>query len=448
MPTRSLTDHDAENRFRTIERRFVRLLLIGFGLVLIAMLASGLLGLRAMNRISTQAGVLAEHYLKESDVLDGLLRHQANLGFLLHSLAETKPGVGVRRFSEQAVALRGQVETALRQAESQQPPPTEMAAWREVGIISKRVFGEIDRLIAADLNDSVELSSTHRALLAATAELIRVSHDQAAATRAEQLRHSAATMNSAGTLFLGALLAATICAGVSIAGSVALFQRIETRADALSKLSVHILSEQEDAARRFSQDMHDEFGQALNAVESTLTVMKPRDAENGERIRDAIALVKDAQSMAREMSHLLRPRILDDFGLDAGLRELASGFSRRTGIMVDYRSNVRERIDPDVETHLFRIAQEALTNTSRHTMASLAEISLERSGRALTLTVADNGGGLSNQSSKAGLGMLGMRERARASKGHLVVESRAESGVVIRVSVPCTEASPVEKAAV
>jgi signal transduction histidine kinase len=422
-----------------MERRVLRLLLLGFGLVLIAMLGSGLLGLRAMNRISAEAGLLAEHYLRESDVLDGLLRHQANLGFLLHSMAETKPGPGVGRFVGQSKALRAQVVATLDQAAAQQPPPAEMAAWSEVAAISTHVFDETERLLSQGRNDSPELASVHRALIAATAKLIEASHDQAAATRAEQLRHSASTMSTAGNLFFGALLLATICAAASIAGAVALFQRIEKRAGALAQLSVHILSEQEEAARRFSQDMHDEFGQALNAVESTLTVVQPRDAANGERIQDAIALVKDAQSMAREISHLLRPRILDDFGLDAGLRELAGGFSRRTGIVVDYRSNIRERMDTEVETHLFRIAQEALTNTSRHTMASLAEVSLERQGSVVTLTVTDNGGGLSGQASKAGLGLLGMQERARACGGSFVMESRAEQGVIVRALVPFNE---------
>jgi signal transduction histidine kinase len=74
-------------------------------------------------------------------------------------------------------------------------------------------------------------------------------------------------------------------------------------------------------------------------------------------------------------------------------------------------------------------------------MASLAEISLERRGPLVTLTLSDNGGGLSSQSSKMGLGMLGMQERARAARGSFMVESRAEAGVVIRVSVPYTEAN-------
>jgi signal transduction histidine kinase len=440
---RNLDDHD---RFRTFERRFLRLLIIGFGLILIAMLGSGLLGLRAMNRISNEAGIMAEHYLKESDVLDGLLRDEADLGLLLHGMAETKPGTGVAQFSGQGRALRSQVAATLTQAMAQQPPPGEVAAWREVESISARVFDEIDRLMARGESDSSELSGVHRALIAATARLIEVSHGEAAATRADQLRRSAATMNSASSLFLGALLAAGVCAAVSIAGSVTLIHAMEKRADTLTKLSVHILSEQEEAARRFSRDMHDEFGQALNAVESTLTVVQPRDEANGERLADAIELVKDAQSMAREMSHLLRPRILDDFGLDAGLRELARGFSRRTGIIVDYRSNLRERMDAEVETHLFRIAQEALTNISRHTMASLAEISLERADSFVILEVTDNGGGLASPASNAGLGLLGMKERARAANGDLSVESRKESGLIIRVRVPFTQPAPLSPA--
>ncbi|MBM3797984.1 MAG: hypothetical protein FJW31_28975 [Acidobacteria bacterium] len=137
------------------------------------------------------------------------------------------------------------------------------------------------------------------------------------------------------------------------------------------------------------------------------------------------------------MSQLLRPRILDEFGLDAGLRELARGFSQRTGITVDYHSRVRERMAPLVETHLFRICQEALTNVSRHSSAAKVDVSLTRRQSRLELTVADDGGGLASESgSRHGMGIAGMRERAEVIGGGLTVLSRPGAGVTILVQVP------------
>jgi signal transduction histidine kinase len=228
-----------------------------------------------------------------------------------------------------------------------------------------------------------------------------------------------------------------------VVGAITGFRGIEKQAEALARLSVHTFAEQEDTARRFSQEMHDEFGQTLNAIESTLTAVEAKNPAHQERVRDAIALSKEAQAMARDMSQLLRPRILDDFGLDAGLRELAQGFSRRTGIPVDYRGNFHQRLDAPVETHLFRIAQEALTNVARHSEATNIELSLlrtiTREGEVLNLRIADNGGGLKHERSANGLGLLGMRERARAAGGRLAVGEVSHDfrlGVEIVVEVP------------
>lgn len=151
--------------------------------------------------------------------------------------------------------------------------------------------------------------------------------------------------------------------------------------------------------------------------------------------------------MARDMSQLMRPRILDDFGLDAVLRELALGFSRRTGIPVDYRGDFHDRLHASVETHLFRIAQEALTNAARHTDATNIELSLIRSGDALHLRIADNGGGLAKETSRNGLGMLGMRERARAAGGQLKIQSVTGKGLEISVHVPMDRIVPPERPA-
>ncbi len=84
----------------------------------------------------------------------------------------------------------------------------------------------------------------------------------------------------------------------------------------------------------------------------------------------------------RELSQLLRPTILDDFGLDAGIRWLADRFRERTGIEVDYRSEFDGRLSDETETHLFRIVQEALTNIARHSGATKVEIHLRAEGDA------------------------------------------------------------------
>jgi two-component system sensor histidine kinase UhpB len=244
-------------------------------------------------------------------------------------------------------------------------------------------------------------------------------------------------------LLVVALVLGILSAAACVIGSIALFQKLEKQAETLAKLSAHTLAEQEKAARRFSQEMHDEFGQSLNAIESLLTVVRAGNPDSQTRLNEARALTKETQVLAREMSHLLRPRILDDFGLDAAMRELAEGFSRRTGIAVNYGSNLRERLKPVFETQLFRIAQEALTNVSRHTMATAVNVSLKCEDEHVLLSIVDNGGGLTEESAPSGLGILGMQERARLLGARFSLASAAGRGVEIQVELPIQEALPL-----
>jgi signal transduction histidine kinase len=420
-----------------MERRFLHILLAGFGLVLIAMIASGMLGLQAMSRIDREAGALSERYLRETSLIDQLARQQAAIGVLLYSMADQRSPASLARLDSEFGSLRQQVARLGQEALAAGPHEAEAAAWRDVARAAEPLFSEIRSLLARRRNNSIELSSYYRDFTTAAARLLDASYDDAARSRTAQLQLDAGLLLRARNLFLIALALAGLCATVSVLGAFAMFHRLEKYAAKLARLSLHTLAEQEESARRFSQDMHDEFGQALNAIESTLTVVQTKDADSHDRLQDAIVQVKEAQATAREMSHLLRPRILDDFGLDAGLRELARGFSQRTGIVVDYRSSLRERIAPLVETHLFRIAQEALTNTSRHTMASTVDLALDRVPNGVRLTVSDNGGGLPpNQPPGTGLGLLGMQERAQAVGGVLTLRSKQGEGLTIQAVIP------------
>jgi signal transduction histidine kinase len=142
----------------------------------------------------------------------------------------------------------------------------------------------------------------------------------------------------------------------------------------------------------------------------------------------------------RQLSQLLRPMILDDFGLDAGLNWLCEGFMQRTGIEVSYQSNYHSRLPDEMETHLFRIAQEALTNVARHSGAATVRMELYSDTDDIRLTIADNGKGIQKVPANGqSLGMTGMRARARAVGGAFSVNSPEGKGVKIEVVVPMPE---------
>ena len=155
-------------------------------------------------------------------------------------------------------------------------------------------------------------------------------------------------------------------------------------------------------------------------------------------------LVDDAIRNVRQLSQLLRPMILDDFGLDAGLAWLCEGFMQRTSIEVDYQSNLHSRLPDETETHLFRIAQEALTNVARHSGASKVIMTL-RADDDIRLIIVDNGKGIADLSAGIqSLGMTGMRARARAVGGVFRATTPNEGGLRLEARIPLPEEiSPV-----
>jgi signal transduction histidine kinase len=187
--------------------------------------------------------------------------------------------------------------------------------------------------------------------------------------------------------------------------------------------------------------LHDELGQQLTAIKTNLNALQGGGPVNRTRLDDSLDLVDEAIGNVRQMSQLLRPIILDDFGLEAGLRWLAEGFSTRTGIEVRVESNHPGRLADETETHLFRIAQEALTNVARHAAATHVQIKLDaypdKGGGQVLFSVQDDGRGLDGMhSGGSGLGMIGMRARARSAGGDVDVSPAPGGGVLIEVRVP------------
>jgi len=238
-------------------------------------------------------------------------------------------------------------------------------------------------------------------------------------------------------LFAACIGLSLLCAGWAVRVSAGLFRRLERPAGELSGLQYQFLETQEDVARRFSHELHDELGQALTAVKANLSAL--RGSADPARVDDCMRLVDQAIQNVREMSQLLRPTILDDFGLDAALRSLTESFSLRTGIEVNYQSEIAGRRLPDqAETNLFRIAQEALTNVARHAEATTVSVNLSSRDAAVVLTVRDNGRGFepAAPSPPRGLGLAGMQTRAQGCGGALKMETSPGKGLTIEVTCP------------
>ena len=208
----------------------------------------------------------------------------------------------------------------------------------------------------------------------------------------------------------------------------------------LTELSTRLMAAQEEERRRLARELHDEFGQALTAVNAHLWLIERQPPADAAALRaraaEARGLVNRTISGMRELSHLLRPSVLDALGLLPSLEGLVTGFGERHDIKTSLTSDgLPERLPADVETALYRITQEALTNVARHARARQVRVMIGTIGDEIRLEIEDDGVGFGSRDGvPAGTGLIGIRERVRALGGELTLTSR--KGLRLNVQVP------------
>jgi signal transduction histidine kinase len=201
-----------------------------------------------------------------------------------------------------------------------------------------------------------------------------------------------------------------------------------------------VVEGQELERRRLARELHDETGQALTSI--LLGLRAVEDAGGPDDVGKALAglreLVVATLQDVRRLAVQLRPKVLDDFGLVAALERLTQTFSEASGVRVDLEARLGEtRLPAEVETTLYRIVQEALTNVVKHAGAASVSILLVRRDAAAMLVIEDDGQGFAVADLREdGLGLAGMRERVALHDGRLTIESRPGGGTTLAVEVP------------
>ncbi len=213
--------------------------------------------------------------------------------------------------------------------------------------------------------------------------------------------------------------------------------------DALRILSARYLHAREEEAKRIAHELHDEAGQITAAIHLALAEVEAEMLPSGrEQLRHIGSLIEGIEDRLRQLAHELRPTILDDLGLTPALAFLARGFAARTRVAASVKGSTGGRLDPLVETAVYRIVQEALANVGKHARSTRAEILLSREAGSLVCSIRDDGIGFDDRSVSrrigraAGLGLLGIRERVGALNGQMQILSTPGEGTELRVSVP------------
>ncbi|MDQ6700288.1 MAG: histidine kinase [Acidobacteriota bacterium] len=423
-----------------------RVLVVGFSLVIVILLTAGYIGIRNIQSIKQNAASLVKEQRATTRLIGEIQQEQTTLSAVFYKLARDPDTVNYLQVLPQLDTIDQNME---RIAEESQGTPQEKL-WSKLNEASKAFSTEARKLLTvrrAPMLASRDLFRRHEQVISIISALVGNSFLKVTNAQYEIDVRSARLIKESIVLSALSLLLALVTTVLTISVTAKLFRKMEWQTGELSRVSWHMLKDQETLARRFSHELHDELGQSLTAVKANLTALNYSEPRNRSRLEDCIHLVDETMGNVRQLSQLLRPTILDDFGLDAGLRWLCDGFRQRTGIEVEFVSNLKTRLSDDTETHLFRISQEALTNVARHSGARTVCIELQSEDDTVCLVISDDGKGLpvpvhSNdrkipaRAEMKSLGMIGMRARARSAGGELRLGSSKTGGLRIEVEIP------------
>jgi len=211
----------------------------------------------------------------------------------------------------------------------------------------------------------------------------------------------------------------------------------------LRSLTAHLQTIQEEERINIAREIHDELGQQLTGIKLDASWIKNKCKihfkEEEERMDRLINNINTTINNVRKIATNLRPGVLDDLGLEAAIEWQATQFEEQTGISSLFKtSNVSNNYDKTVNTAVYRIFQEALTNVTRHANATKVIVDLYEKNSILVLEVADNGKGIweTKKDKTQSLGITGMKERAIMINGTFSIKKRKEGGTMVRLSVP------------
>jgi len=207
----------------------------------------------------------------------------------------------------------------------------------------------------------------------------------------------------------------------------------------LRALSRKIITAQEDERHIISRELHDEAGQSLMSLKFSLDALKNKTTLDQSILRETLdQMVEDIDQLMiqiRDLSHRLRPPLLDLGGINLCLKELCWEIRKNTSLEVNYIGEEIHGLPDDIAISLYRLVQEGLVNVQKHSQATLVEVIMQYKRKLITLSIEDNGQGMKRKGKK-GIGLLGIEERLKLLGGTMRLSSRTGKGLRLVASVP------------
>ena len=242
--------------------------------------------------------------------------------------------------------------------------------------------------------------------------------------------------------------------GVLVTSAIRDITKRKLAEENLRELSARLLQLQDEERRHIARELHDSAGQLLAALSMILSPLVEGSGEIDSNWRDSIKegldIVSELSKEVRTISHLLHPPLLDEVGLSSALQMYLDGFAKRSKIKMDLQipANFR-RFPQEMETAIFRIVQECVTNIHRHSGSSAAKVCISLTDSQVLIEVQDRGKGISSakqsdiELGRAGVGIRGMRERLRQLGGSLEIDSQGDGkGTTVIAHLPIEKNSP------
>ena len=437
-------------------------LLVGFLMIFTAWLASTYYFTERLAEAQSQSAAIQAQFTRGQELLFGV-GSQVLLGsiYVRDTLIEVNdPSTAAAVVSDQLRNLQAQVNQELGQYEAIDAV-ADAAAWRRLEVELREYWDAAVRLVAPESDDGTATAQQRlRTQVIPKRDVIVKLSDEIRQVMANAFTREQEELNETNRQVRRRIWATTAVAvifGLGIAMvSTWYVRRLEAtiREDhaevvrnrqELQRLSGRLVRAQEDERRTIARELHDEIGQALTAVDVQLALTERSVGTNGRSaaaLRDARSVTQRALSAVRDLSQLLRPTMLDDFGLPDTLKWCLRTFSDRTGVRTELiDDHLTERLPIDVEVCVYRTIQEALTNVSRYAQANACRVLIQRLPSSLIVTVEDDGRGFQSERDTAdarcdGLGLVGIRERVADLGGTFRIEGEGGKGTRLTIEVP------------